>query len=538
MAKSINRIAIVVWVLLIAAFAALHALHLRADFPNHSPWHMDYAKYTDEGWYGNAAVRSHLFGSWYIPGDFNVAPAVPVWPFLEWILFFFTGVSMVAARGLAVAFFIVNLLLSYTLLRVRSTCWTALLALTLIVTNPFLYAFSRLAILEPLLTACFLAALNLAVRLPRSKRPIVTSAVIGLLYTMMLFTKTSAAFLLPALAWAILAALHETSEGWRPSPVAIRSLIAAAASAAISTAVWMAFIIHRGLLADFKYLFFVNKYVKPPEWYWPFWSFWWSFHGSLWIDTILIPLAGILFLLALALLRSKELKNLFLNPVYGASILAIAGYILFMTYQNHPQPRYYVVVAVFAIFALVLAAEALVTAPSRMQLRIPRLLGITVIAAALIAACFNAFTTITWATHPEYTWFTAAKNLTHYIDKHPNGKRLMVSISGDEITMMTHLPTLCDDFGTMELPDKMAKYQPGWWATWNEIDGGTLEDIHTHFNLEQVASFPAFDDPERDMLVLFKLHPLPNGETRDPGVQNLRVKLPGDTFDLDVNNEP
>ena len=47
----------------------------------------DWAKYTDEGWYGNAAIRAHLFGNWYMAGDFNPAVAVPVWPFVEWLLF-------------------------------------------------------------------------------------------------------------------------------------------------------------------------------------------------------------------------------------------------------------------------------------------------------------------------------------------------------------------------------------------------------------------------------------------------------------------
>ena len=135
----------VLWLALIFAFAALHALHLAADFPNHSPWSFDWAKYTDEGWYGNAAIRAHLFGSWYVPGDFNPAPAVPVWPFLEWILFFLTGVSVQAARGLAVAFFFANLVLCYALLRPRGPRWMAFLALTLVVTSPFLYCFSRLA---------------------------------------------------------------------------------------------------------------------------------------------------------------------------------------------------------------------------------------------------------------------------------------------------------------------------------------------------------------------------------------------------------
>src|SRR6201985_189009 len=105
------------WLGLILGFAVLHALHLTADFPNHSLWYNDWAKYTDEGWYGNAAIRAHLFGNWYLAGDFNPAPAVPVWPFLEWLLFFFTGVTLQAVRGLAVALFFANLVLTYVLLR-------------------------------------------------------------------------------------------------------------------------------------------------------------------------------------------------------------------------------------------------------------------------------------------------------------------------------------------------------------------------------------------------------------------------------------
>ena len=114
-----------------------------------------------------------------------------------------------------------------------------------------------------------------------------------------------------------------------------------------------------------------------------------------------------------------------------------------------------------------------------------------------------------------------------------------MSISGDQISLVAHLRTLCDDFGTPtsaypDLATKLARYQPGWWATWNDIDPGTLEDIHTHYSLEQVASFRAFDDPERNRLVLFKLHPLPSGMVRDYAAQDLDNKLPGDRFDIPI----
>ena len=531
--KDAIRWAYVLWLVLICGFAALHAVHLSADFPNHTPWFGDWAKYTDEGWYGNAAVRAHLFGNWYLPGDFNPAPAVPVWPFLEWLLFFFTGVSISAARGLAVAFFFANLLLSYLLLRAREPRWVALLALTLLVTSPFLYCFSRLAILEPMLTAFTLAALNLAVRLSRLRRPILASVVIGLFFTLMMLTKTTALFLLPTLSWAILQAL------WNNPKLAVRCAAAAAVTSAVTFSLWMALVVLTGHFADYKYLFYINTYPKPANLNWPLMSLWWSFHGGLWVDRILIPLAGLVTVGALlkwgiaAANRSRPSsegewsKSLCADPAFGASILAAAGYILFMTWQNHPQPRYFAVVAVFCFLLVAKGAGALLGGSGR-----SRQLGWAVVVVAVSAAVVNAAWTLSYASHPEYTYVAAARELTNYIDQHPNGKRLLVSISGDEITLATHLPSLCDDFGTEELPSKLARYQPGWYAAWNDLDPGTLADLHTHYSLEQVASFHAFDDPERNVLVLFKLHPLPNGMVRDQRDENLQIPLPGDKIDV------
>jgi len=527
----------------IIGFAVLHGLHLRADFPNHSEWYCDWAKYTDEGWYGNAAIRAHLFGNWYLPGDFNPALAVPVWPALEWVVFCFTGVTIEAARGLAVAFFFANLVLSYLLLRVSGPRWMALLAVTLLVTNPFLYCFSRLAILEPMLVAFTLGALNLAVRLPRLRRPVWTSAGIGLLLTLMMLTKTTALFLLPALGWALLLPL------WRQRKLAAQCAMTAAGTFAASFGLWMAVVMSLGLTADYKYLFVVNKYIKPPEFYWPLVSLWWSFHGGLWIDQILIPLAG-LIVVGAALGWRFGGRRLLLDPVFGASILAVAGYIFFMTYQNHPQPRYFAIVAFFSFFVIAQGAGALLDGArlggTTAAARLTRLsggpeerswfatqhAGWAVVALAVVAAGMNGVKTLSYAAHPEYTFVNAVEQLTRYIDTHPNGKRMLVSISGDEITLVSQLQAMCDDFGTEHLDSRLSEYQPGWYATWNDIDPFILEAIHEGYSMEQVASFPALDDPQRNMLVLFKLHPLPEGRFRDPSVVDLTVVLPDDKIDI------
>jgi hypothetical protein len=533
----LKRLAYPLWITFIALFAAFHAWHLRADFPNFSPWE-DWSKYTDEGWYGNAAIRAHLFGNWYLPGDFNPAPAVPVWPFLQWVLFSFTGVTVQAARGLAVGFFFLNLFLSYKLFRERGPRWAGLLAVSLLVTSPFLYCFSRLAILEPLLVALTLGAMNLALRLPRYRHKELAAAFIGLLFTAMLLTKTTAVFLLPALVWII--ALPSLRDKWKLA----RMLVAAGGTAVTAFSLWMLLVVNYDLFADFKYLFFVNVYIKPHG-FWPrVLSLWWSFHGGLWADLVLIPLAGLLILAALyTRLRNSPRRRdwqpnwtagLWRDPLFSGAVLTVAGYIAFMTYQNHPQPRYYVVVAFFSFFVVVrVTAQLLYQSPSR-QVR-ARQAGFAILALVCATAAVNSIWTMKYVLHPQYTWVTAAENLTRYIDQHPNGKRLLVSISGDEITLITHLPTLCDDFGTEDLPDKLARYQPGWYATWNDLDPGTLEDIHTRFSLEQVAVFPAFDDPDRNMLYLFKLHPLPNGQVREAVGQQLSQPLPDDKFDIDVD---
>ena len=70
-----TRVFTFVWITALCLLYAAHLLHLRADFSNFSPW-MDYSKYTDEGWYGSAAIRHFLSGSWRLPGDFNPGAAL------------------------------------------------------------------------------------------------------------------------------------------------------------------------------------------------------------------------------------------------------------------------------------------------------------------------------------------------------------------------------------------------------------------------------------------------------------------------------
>jgi hypothetical protein len=255
-----------------------------------------------------------------------------------------------------------------------------------------------------------------------------------------------------------------------------------------------------------------------------------------------MPLAGVMVVVAVAIWWRTGGRKLLLDPVFGASACAVAGYVFFMTIQNHPQPRYFAVVAFFSFILLARGAEAMVSLAAAEPFRdLPEahFAGWGVIGLAVVAAGINGARTADYAAHPQYSFVNAADQLVHYMDSHPNGNRLLLSISGDQISLASHVSALCDDFvtpspGIPDLPSKTAVYQPGWYAAWNDLDPGTLQDLHVHYSLEQVAMFSAFDDTERNTLVLFKLHPLSGGEVRDPNGAGMQDELPGDSFEVPV----
>jgi hypothetical protein len=312
--------------------------------------------------------------------------------------------------------------------------------------------------------------------------------------------------------------------------------------------VWMVIVLRAGLMPDFKYLFLINNYPKPHESYWPLLSFWAALRGALWAGRILVVAAAIIAVAALVFFRTSWSRRLRSNAAFGASVLGALGYVLFVAYQNNPQPRYYTVVAILACAVVALGAHALLTnvmepgspaipvaeSSSPLCLSARLLPGLVLLAGAAAAVVGNAAWTLSYVTHPEYTFINATRQLVRYVDQHPNGNRVLLATSADQITLMTHPPSLCDEFGTEALAEKIARYQPGWWATWNDIDPAILEQIHVHDSVEQVASFRALDHRERDVLVLFKLHPLANWQVRDPQTQDLRVPLPGDKIAIPI----
>jgi len=513
-----------------AIFFALHFVHLQADFPNHSPW-SDWSKYTDEGWYGDAAIRHYQLGHWYVPGDFNPAAALPVWPAFELALFRFTGVGLAAARALTVTVFGLIMASCYLLIRrwpgpedsshdtpngAGSPAGSIAPALTilLLAVSPYCFAFMRLAILEPPLVLLALVALLVASAAGRSNSPSWPLA-LGLLLPLIVLTKTTGIFLFPSIFYLLWAA-----KGYRLKPTLKASLISAFTGALLWCAYYLLFVRPHHIL-DYRYLFSANAYTGVTA------DTFWSVLGDtisdgMWIGKTLSILALVALLVVLALLCTRRSRS---NPLAAALLLWVFGYGGFVAYHANLQPRYYLVLAVPLTMLVAMVFEwallaALNTWPSTCnpvgRARVAALLltsATTISAVALLFVIANgARMTLAFLLHPEYQFVTAADRIRDAIEREsatdPHHSRLLLSISGADFSLIAGLPSICDDFGTMTLPDRVAAYRPGWFATWNDVEDDKMESLAPLYRLVRVGAWPVFDDPDRNLLILYRLDPL------------------------------
>jgi hypothetical protein len=494
------------WLLLAlsAAFFVAGFFHLRADFPNNSPW-MDWSKMTDEGWYGGAAIQHFVWGRWYLPDSFNPAVAMPVWPAMLAGWFEVTGVSLIAARTLTMVLYGVSLVLLYAVVRReiagRGVSALAALAVLLTVANPFCYAFDRLAVLEPVLVFWMLLCWWLAGRTER--RQWLRLACVGAVLGLLVLTKATAIALTPSvlyLAWA--------ARGW-PRKVLGRDgwLPVLAVACGVAAAVWLSYfglVVHPLYLADYHQLFSVNSYnahlrILPKVMAEAAWD-------GMWVSPILYPAA-----VAVLVLSVVWLRELWRVPAFGAAVLATVCQMVFIGYHTNFQPRYYLIVAMPLAVVIVLGLAALWARLSEPAQHRHALWALDVLGAGVVVGLVvMAAQTARYVSAPEYSFLIAAQSIAAVIDADPSVKPVLLSDSGNNITLLTGVPSICDAYTLHGEDALLARYQPGWFAAWPSTEGNILrhiEEMRQRYRLEEVARYRVFDDPVRDQLVLYRLTP-------------------------------
>jgi hypothetical protein len=471
---------------IVAALSIFKFCYLNADFPNDSPWMIDQAKFTDEGWWGNAAVSHILTGHWYVPGDYNPAVVLPVWPLLLSLVFRFTGVSVVAARALNVAISIATLGVVFALVRryiSGNSESPALLAVLLLAASPFAFVFNRLGILDTLVVLEF--CLMMLVASFVSARRHWPLAALALLVTAMILTKTTAALLVPAVLWFAWSATERTLAGL------LRTITAVAVLPAALLKSYSALVSALGYGVDFKYFFGVNA-MPDIDWRQTLGTLAELLRDCFWIDRILYPVGIVILLLTVAWKR-----KLWSNPLFSAAWIAIAAQAVFIfSRQDDFAPRYYLVMLVPLIWIVALTFGELMDRSRKAA----ALLLVAITASILL----NVVSIGQFITHRNYDLYNAAISIRDIIRSHPEQKSLILGVSGNQLSLMTGIPSINDGYGTEDMAEKVARYQPGWYVAWNDVDLKD-EDFLSAYRLEKMGSYPAFDDDDRGALTMYRM---------------------------------
>ena len=468
------------WIFLLLALIVCltRFAYLRADFPNHSPWMIDQAKFTDEGWWASAAVRHFLIGHWQVPGDYNPAAVVPVWPALITLVFEVTGVSIIAVRAVSVSFSIATVALVYFLVRRYNVSRTlAALAALLLAASSFAFAFSRLATLDTIIvfewTLLMWAASYAA---PGRVWPLLA---LGIGIPVIVLTKTTALVLLPAFFWLL----------WKKSP---RAILAVIAIAGIIIAAYLFVVLRSRYADDFHYFFDINALADVEIGRTGSFLMQLFRHG-MWIDRILYPAALAVFLLSLLWRR-----QLWRNPLFTACWIAFLGNAIYiLRRQDDYAPRYFLVMLVPVIITLIITLQELKT--RNMASLLAATLGVAVVLDTLQVFGFLA--------HRQYQFYGAAKSIQAIVDANPSAHRLLLGTSGDQLALMIGIPSINDGYSNQDLDKKVLVYRPGWYVGWNDLDQDILTSLSA-YRLDEVANFPVFDREDRDRLKLYRMVPL------------------------------
>jgi 4-amino-4-deoxy-L-arabinose transferase-like glycosyltransferase len=475
-----------------AVFLLAGFMHLRADFPNGSPW-SDWAKMTDEGWYGSAAIQHFLWGSWYLPGSFNPAVAMPVWPAMLGGWFAITGVGMLSARVLTMLLYTASAGLLYVLMRQVSGRVCSALAVLLTVANPLCYAFDRLAVLEPVNVFWMMLGFWLAATARRGAGrgiEVGRALLLGGLICLQVLTKATGVALVPAVLYLYWASLP----GVRAAVARVWPVVLAGVTAALLWAGYFVLCVKPHYLADYHLLFTINDYrahlsILPK-------MAWVTLRDGLWLQAVVFPAA-----LLIVVLSAKWLRSLWHTPLFVAAVLAAAGHLAYIGYHTNFQPRYYLVVAMPISIIVALGLRAVWEAAANRGGRLALTGGV---AAALI---WMGSSTVHYASHPDYSFLTAAQSIAVILRADGGPRPVLLSDSGADIALFTGVSAIDEGYSTGGLDAVLGRYHPGWYAAWSGWEDKSIAQVALRYRLDEVARYRVFDDPTRQVLVLYKLSP-------------------------------
>jgi 4-amino-4-deoxy-L-arabinose transferase-like glycosyltransferase len=467
---------------LVIALLGLRLWHIQSDFPGYHFYSQDGAKFTDEGFYTGAALHHLLLGHAYIPGGWNPGVFMPVWPLMVGAIFHFTGISVVAARSLAVMCTWISVLLAYAVARQYRSHMFASIAALLLAANALGFFFARLAILEPAFVMFLLLTIYLAGKVKPGNYAL--AIFVGIIFTIATLTKTTGPFVLPAILYPIWARNREQrSAAWK--------LLAVTVGVVFLFLGYAKFVWSHYYLTDSQIILAMNPLAQIEHSLPRLLRFF--FRGT-WVDPVLFPIA-----LLGSIAATFRLRFLWSDTLFVTAFLWEAGYAAFIVFHYDGPPRYFSVLIIPTIWLALIFMEWL------WQERRPVALLLTTCVA--ISFVWNLAYVADYLAHPRYTLLDASMEIKQAIETDTTSNKLLIGRGADEISLLSGgLPTMDSD-GAMPLAEKISVYHPGWLMRWMPDTPQRLISVKMKTRVVEQARFHVFNPTEHATVVLYKLLP-------------------------------
>ncbi len=470
----------------IAFFLALRFVSIEADFP--AGITRSGMLYTDEGWYTNAAIRHHLGGQWNLEGDFNPIVNMPVGQLIQAGVFKAFGMSLATARICVAAFYVLLVLGTYHLTRRWNDSLTASWVALLLAASYFLFAYSRLAILEIVMLSLVVGSLVLASSFGHRRRLAVALGS-GLILALAVLTKSTALFALPALLYLLSARAEATREKvWLAGAAGLTCVAIVAAHNLLASYLYP---------HDFAYFREVNldsRLVTSPL------RAARNVFGALKHAQIIAPIVYPIALLGSTLLFvfSKRFRD---SVLVRVSLLWLAAYFALLGLVSYHPPRYFLPLT---LPIALLFGVAFATLCQRLDRR-PAVVLAVVLLVGIVS--FNGRKILTYMLEPKFSFVGMARDVAQEIrgDK-TDGSGVLIGNFADSISLETGLPSINSSLGTGDLEWKLERYRPSHYITLGN-EPAVEETLDRCYHRQKISEWSVFGNYHRGRKVmLFKLH--------------------------------
>ena len=121
--------------------------------------------------------------------------------------------------------------------------------------------------------------------------------------------------------------------------------------------------------------------------------------------------------------------------------------------------------------------------------------------------------TVGYVAKPEYSFQTAAEGIAGTM-RRDGGKQLLLGSSADDVAMWTGEAGINSEYAVGGIDAMLDRYRPEWFAAWNEEEAYGMRWYGERYRMVERARYRVFDDPERNVLVLYRLEEKPGYQDR------------------------